>query len=221
MFGTQRPLAAILLWLFASRALAGEPPRQISFATADGGTIVADAYGEGGGDGVVLAHGSAFDKESWRPLAEQLAAKGYRVLAIDFRGWGKSTPGETKNALFEDVLGAVRYLHANGAARVSVVGGSMGGGAAGEAAVRASPGEIDRIVLLSPAPIAAPERVGGDKLVVASEHEPAVDRIKALYEKMPEPKRLVLLPGTAHAQHIFATEQGERLTATVTDFLSR
>ena len=124
-------------------------------------------------------------------------------------------------ALFEDVLGAVRYLHANGAAHVSVVGGSMGGGAAGEAAVRASPGEIDRIVLLSPAPVATPERVGGDKLVVASEHEPAVDRIKALYEKMPEPKRLVLLPGTAHAQHIFATEQGERLTATVTDFLSR
>ena len=76
-------------------------------------------------------------------------------------------------------------------------------------------------MLLSPAPVATPERVGGDKLVVASEHEPAVDRIKALYEKMPEPKRLVLLPGTAHAQHIFATEQGERLTATITDFLSR
>jgi len=38
---------------------------------------------------------------------------------------------------------------------------------------------------------------------------------------MPEPKRLVLLPGTAHPQHIFATEQGERLTVTVTDFLSR
>ena len=194
---------------------------RVSFPTADGGTIDADLYGKHGRDGIVLAHGAAFAKESWHAVAADLAAKGFRVLAIDFRGWGKSTPGETKNALFEDVLGAVRYLHANGAAHVSVVGGSMGGGAAGEAAVRASPGEIDRIVLLSPAPIAAPERVGGDKLVVASEHEPAVDRIKALYEKMPEPKRLVLLPGTAHAQHIFATEQGERVTATVTDFLSR
>ena len=220
MFGTQRPLAAILLWLLASRALAGEPPRQISFATADGGTIFADAYGEGGGDGVVLAHGSAFDKESWRPLAEQLAAKGYRVLAIDFRGWGKSTAGSAKDALFEDVLAAVRTLRRGGAARVSVIGGSMGGGAAAEAAARA-PGEIDRLVLLSPAPVSAPEGIGGDKLVVASANEPAVERIKALYEKAPEPKRLVLLPGTAHAQHIFRTDQSERLTATIIEFLSR
>jgi len=214
-------LAALLSCTLASAALAAEPPRLVSFPTADGGTIDADLYGEHGRDGIVLAHGAAFAKESWHAVAADLAAKGFRVLAIDFRGWGKSTPGESKNALFEDVLGAVRYLHANGAARVSVVGGSLGGGAAAEAAARASAGEIDRIVLLSPAPVATPERVGGDKLVVASEHEPAVDRIKALYEKMPEPKRLVLLPGTAHAQHIFATEQGERLTATVTDFLSR
>src|SRR6058998_1089086 len=97
----------------------------------------------------------AFDKESWRPLAEQLAAKGYRVLAIDFRGWGKSTAGLAKDALFEDVLAAVRTLHREGAARVSVIGGSMGGGAAAEATARA-PGEIDRLVLLSPASVGAP-----------------------------------------------------------------
>jgi len=214
-------LAALLSCALASAALAAEPPRLVSFPTADGGTIYADLYGEGGRNGIVLAHGAAFEKSSWHALAEQLAAKGFRVLAIDFRGWGKSTPGETKNALFEDVLGAVRYLRGNGAAHVSVVGASMGGGAAGEAAARASAGEIDRVVLLSPTPFAAPERTGGDKLVVASKDEPAVDRSKALYEKMPAPKRLVLLPGTAHAQHIFPTEQGERLTATVADFLSR
>src|SRR5205823_7354319 len=186
MFGTQRPLAAILLWLFASRALAGEPPRPISFATADGGTIVADAYGEGGGDGVVLAHGSAFDKESWRPLAEQLAAKGYRVLAIDFRGWGKSTAGAAKDALFEDLLAAVRYLHRGGAARVSLVGASMGGGAAAQAAARAAPGEIDRLVLLSPAPASTPERVRGDNLFFACVHEPAVERIQGFFLEFAE-----------------------------------
>jgi len=205
--------------LLASAALAAEPPRLISFATADGGTVFADAYGESGSDGVVLGHGAAFDKESWRPLAEQLAAKGLRVLAIDFRGWGKSTAGTAKDALFEDLLAAVRHLHRDGAARVSLVGASMGGAAAVQAAARAAPGEIDRLVLLSPAG-SAPERVGGDKLVVASEHEPAIERIQALYEKLAEPKRLVLLPGTAHAQHIFDTDQSKRLTATVVEFLS-
>ena len=213
------PVAAMLPCLLASGTFGGEPPRQISFATADGGTVFADVYGEGGRDGVVLAHGSAFNRESWRPLAEQLAGKGYRVLAIDFRGWGKSTAGSTKDALFEDVLAAVRTLRRGGAARVSVIGGSMGGGAAAEATARA-PGEIDRLVLLSPAPVSAAERIGGDKLVVASAKEPAVERIKALYEKAPEPKRLVLLPGTAHAQHIFRTDQAGRLTATIIESLS-
>jgi len=212
--------AILLAWLLASACLGAEPPRLVSFAAADGGTVFADAYGEGGRDAVVLAHGAAFDKESWRPLAEQLAAKGLRVLAIDFRGWGKSTAGSAKDALFEDVLAAVRYLRRGGAARVSVVGASMGGGAAAEAAVRASPGEIDRLVLLSPAPAGPPERFSGDKLVVASEHEPAIERIKAMYEKTPAPKRLVLLPGTAHAQHIFDTDQSGRLTAAVIEFLS-
>src|SRR5437867_9780756 len=178
MFGTRRPMAAVLLCLLASGGLAGEPPQQISFATADGGTIVADAYGEGGGDGVVLAHGSAFDKESWRPLAEQLAAKGFRVLAIDFRGWGKSSAGSAKDALFEDVLAAVRYLRRGGAVRVSAIGASMGGGATAEAAARAAPGEIDRLILLSPAPVGAPERITGDKLFVASADEPMAERIK-------------------------------------------
>src|SRR5437870_4487301 len=175
---SRRPAAAILPCLLACGALAGEAPRQMSFATADGGTVFADVYGEGGRDGVVLAHGSAFDKESWRPLAEQLAAKGYRVLAIDFRGWGKSTAGSAKDALFEDVLAAVRYLRRGGAARVSVIGGSMGGGAAAEATARA-PGEIERLVLLSPASGSAPARISGGKLVAASANEPAGGRIKA------------------------------------------
>ena len=119
-----------LVCLLASAGLAAEPPRPASFATADGGTVFADVYGNAGHEGVVLAHGAAFSKESWRSLAEQLAAKGFRVLAIDFRGWGKSTGGAAKDALFEDVLAAVRYLRRGGAARVSVVGASMGGGAA-------------------------------------------------------------------------------------------
>jgi len=56
-------------------------------------------------------------------------------------------------------------------------------------------------------------------LFVASRDEPAVARVRQAYEAAPEPKQLLLLPGTAHAQHIFATDQSAALTAAIVDFL--
>jgi pimeloyl-ACP methyl ester carboxylesterase len=77
-------------------------------------------------------------------------------LALDFRGYGKSRgPGDSDPMdapLHLDVLAAVRYLRTTGAKSVSIVGGSMGGGAAGDASIASRPGEIDRLVLLGAAP---------------------------------------------------------------------
>jgi pimeloyl-ACP methyl ester carboxylesterase len=193
---------------------------EVSFDTADGGRVYADVYGDATTDAVVLAHGAAFERASWRELAERLAAKGHQVMAIDFRGYGKSTAGTAADARFEDILAAVRYLRRASAHRVTVIGASMGGGAAAEAATRAAPGEIDRLVLLSPVPIEHPERIGGRKLFIASAHEPSVERVKEQYDRAPEPKRLLLLPGTAHAQHIFATDQAGPLAGAIDDFVA-
>ena len=84
--------------LILSAALLPVHPLQaqqhVSFATEDGGKICADVYGKGK-RAVVLAHGGRFTKESWRPQAEVLAAKGFKVVAFDFRGFGCSTgPGD-------------------------------------------------------------------------------------------------------------------------------
>src|SRR5262249_46043878 len=148
-----------------------------------------------------------------------LADRGHQVLAIDVRGYGHSATGSDSRALFEDVLAAVRYLRGGGVDRVAVCGASMGGRAAGEAAVRAAPGEIDRLILLSPVAIADPERLREPVLFVASEKEPMAAQVTDEYRRAPEPKQLVLLPGTAHAQHIFATEQAGRLRTTIAGFL--
>jgi pimeloyl-ACP methyl ester carboxylesterase len=111
----------------------------------------ADLYGHGN-KGVVLAHGGRFNKESWRDQASFLASAGFQILAIDFRGFGCSKgPGQEDfdTAPFDkDVLSAVRYLKARGAKKVSVVGGSFGGSAAGDASIKSARGEIDRIVFL-------------------------------------------------------------------------
>lgn len=199
----------------------GAPPRQVSFDTADGGHIVGDLYGDGA-DAVVLAHGAVFNKESWAPLAQLLAARGHLVLAIDFRGVGASTPGRDDKALYQDVLAAVRYVRAHGATSVGVVGASMGGGAAARAAVAARAGEINRLFLLSPVPIADPEAMkAGRYMYVASRHEKLAPSIKEPWSRAPEPKRLELLDGDAHAQNIFATDQGTKLTSLIADFLGR
>ncbi|HSU60293.1 MAG TPA: alpha/beta fold hydrolase, partial [Bryobacteraceae bacterium] len=127
----------------------------VSFPTRDGGLIYADLYGTGNRS-VVLAHGGQFNKESWREQARALTAAGFRVLAIDFRGYGKSRgPGQAdplSAPLYIDVLAAVHYLREHGAKTVSVVGGSMGGSAAADASIHSQSGEINRLVLLAAAP---------------------------------------------------------------------
>lgn len=214
-----------MLWptlVFALAAVVQAPPPQtISFETADGARIAADIYGKGP-DAVVLAHGAAFNKESWQSLAETLSARGHRVMAIDFRGYGGSTLGREDKALYQDVLAAVRFLRASGATTVSVVGASMGGGASARAAVAAKPGEVDRLFLLSPVAIETPEAMkAGRLLYLASRDEPLAPSIQQQYERAPEPKRLVLLDGNAHAQNIFKTNQAARLTALIVEFLDK
>src|SRR5436190_5298591 len=100
--------------IMAAFVLAGliAAQERVSFPTQDGGLVYADVYGKGD-RGVVLAHGARFNKESWKKQAETLAAAGFRVLAFDFRGYGKSRgPGQAdplSAPLRFDVLAAVRY----------------------------------------------------------------------------------------------------------------
>jgi dienelactone hydrolase len=201
----------------------------ITFAAEDGGLVVADLYGTGE-HGVVLAHGGRFNKESWKPQASALAAAGFRVVAIDFRGYGQSKgPGQAdplSAPLHLDVLAAVRYLRQAKVSTVSVVGASMGGGAAADAAIASKPGEIDRLVFLAGVGGDAPERLSGRKLFITARDDKSGDgtlrlvKIREQYERAPEPKELVILDGTAHAQYLFDTDQGERLLGEIVRFLS-
>lgn len=216
----------------ASLLLVGSAAAQklVSFPTQDGGLVYADMYGEGA-RGVVLAHGGRFNKESWEKQARALEKAGFRVLAIDFRGYGQSRgPGQSDPLgapLHLDALAAVRYLRKAGATTVSVVGGSMGGGAAADATIEAEAGEIDCLVGLgSVAGSGPPEKMKGRKLFIvarddASADGPRLPGFQRQYEKIPEPKRLLILDGSAHAQFLFQTDQGDRVMREILEFLSR
>ncbi len=74
--------------------------------------------------------------------------------------------------------------------------------------------------------IEKPERMKGRKLFITcrddlgSGDKPRLNEIRDYYNKAPEPKELVILDGSAHAQFIFATDQGERLMREILRFLS-
>ena len=199
------------------------PPQQVSFPTEDAGLVFADIYGTGDRC-VVLAHGARFDKESWKEQAHRLANAGYRVTAIDFRGYGKSRGGAASQSpqdeMHLDVLAAARHLREQGAAKVFVMGGSMGGRAAANAVVHGSTGAIDGLILLAHAPVEHPERITGSKLFATAHGDPVTPRVLDQYQKAPDPKELFMLDGRAHAQFLFTTDQNERLMQEILRFLS-
>jgi pimeloyl-ACP methyl ester carboxylesterase len=222
-------LVAVIVSLFVAPFLAETTAAQthVFFPTEDGGVIYADVYGHSG-RAIVLAHGGRFNKESWEKQARTLVSTGFRVLALDFRGYGKSRgPGDSEpmNApLHLDILAAVRYLRNSGAKSVSVVGGSMGAGAAGDASIASRPGEIDRLVFLGGAPNGSAEKLKSPSLFIVARDDtsgdgPRLPGIQQQYDKAPQPKSLVVLEGSAHAQYLFETDQADRVIGEILHFL--
>jgi hypothetical protein len=113
-------------------------PELVTIPVSDGGTACADRYGRGS-RAVVLAHGGRFDKESW--------AKQGRAGAGRVRSPGRSIFAATVVARRHVERGSVRRSRSRrprrrrlaareGATSVSIVGGSMGGGAAAQASTK-------------------------------------------------------------------------------------
>ena len=221
-----RALTVIFVAFILAQAAAAQ--KTVSIPTEDGGVIYADVY-EGGGRAVVLAHGGRFNKESWGKQARTLASRGFRVLALDFRGYGRSRgPGQADPLgapLHLDVLAAVRYLQSTGAQTVSVIGASMGAGAAGDASIASQPGEIDRLVFLGGAPNGPAEKLKSPALFIVARNDtsgdgPRLPGIQQQYDKAPQPKSLIILEGSAHAQYLFQTELAGRVMREILHFLS-
>lgn len=82
----------------------------------------------GTGRPVILLHGWPLSADSWDDQAVAIAEAGYRVIAYDRRGFGRSDQpwnGYDYNTLADD-LAAV--IDATGAKEATIVGFSMGGG---------------------------------------------------------------------------------------------
>jgi dienelactone hydrolase len=125
----------------------GETPVQLK--ASDGARVYGVEVGTGT-TGVVLGHQYLSDHCELMGFARELAARGYRALAIDFRGYGASTGGDGRR-LDRDLAAAAGRLRADGATRVFVVGASMGGTAALAAASWVAPPVAGVVSLSGPA----------------------------------------------------------------------
>jgi dienelactone hydrolase len=103
----------------------------VRLKTADGVSLAGVVLGSGT-TGVALAHERGANLCNWLPFARVLAARGYRVLAFDHRGYGESQfvnyPRNLR--LDKDVASAVAELRRRGSTRFALMGASMGATAA-------------------------------------------------------------------------------------------
>jgi pimeloyl-ACP methyl ester carboxylesterase len=154
---------------------------------------------------LVLAPQASADACSWLAWARQQAAAGYRVLAFDFNGEGRSRRGDTsKNS--GDVEAAARFARERGATGVVLVGASRGGTAVLVAASRLDP-PATAVLSLSgvdeyagESAIQAVPRLTAPVLFLAATGDGSFPTMaKAMYDATPGDRRsLVVVPGQVH-----------------------
>lgn len=106
-----------------------------------------------GGDGraVVLIHGWPLSSDSWSDQIPALTDAGYRVVAYDRRGFGRSGPGDSYgyDALTDDLDNVISDLELTD---VTLVGFSMGGGEVARYASRHGLEKVHSVVFAAAIP---------------------------------------------------------------------
>jgi fermentation-respiration switch protein FrsA (DUF1100 family) len=135
----------------AAAVLAGI--EEVTYPTADGldlaAWLVPPAEGERRGT-VVVFNGNAGNRADRAPLAEALAARGYAVLLVDYRGYGGNPGSPSEEGLALDAQAAVAYLRTRSGLdsdRLVYFGESLGAAVALRLAVQQEPAAL---VLRSP-----------------------------------------------------------------------
>jgi len=123
-------LGAVAGVLSGAAAGAAASPEDLSGADTAPANSVRLHIEDTGGDGrpVVLIHGWPLSAQAWEPQVSVLQAAGYRVVAYDRRGFGRSdkpASGYGYDALADDLQ---RVIEQCGLEDLTLVGFSMGGG---------------------------------------------------------------------------------------------
>jgi pimeloyl-ACP methyl ester carboxylesterase len=165
------------------------PTAEGQTVTVNGADLYYEVHGDPNGQPVLLLHGSLGSSEEFNYLAPVLVAAGYRVVAMDCRGRGRSAWGDmpiTYEQMAADAVGLLDHL---GIATADVVGVSDGAAISLDLATHYSE-RLDRVVAY--ATILTPEGIQ----FVESDQMPPFEYFIAMYRLLaPEPERFEELLG--------------------------
>jgi non-heme chloroperoxidase len=135
-----------------------------TITTNDGMTIFYKDWGPQGAKPIVFHHGWPLSGDDWDTQMLYFLGKGFRVIAHDRRGHGRSTQGSDGHDMDHyaaDVAAVVSHLDLRNAVHV---GHSTGGGEAAHYAARHSQGRVAKLVLIGAVPpimLKTPANPGG------------------------------------------------------------
>ena len=126
--------------------------RDDSVITSDGAQIVYKDWGAKSPQPIVFHHGWPFSSDDWETQMLFFLSKGYRVIAHDRRGHGRSDPvseGHDMDHYAEDVAAVVEQLDLRNTIHV---GHSTGGGEAARYVARHGGSRVAKLVLIGAVP---------------------------------------------------------------------
>jgi len=200
---------------------------KVEFTSGDGARLVGIELGQGR-TGVVLAHQNSSDLCEWLPYGNQLAKKGYRVLAFDFAGEGGSGDPESPAALDGEVVAAVEHIRSRGASDVVLMGASKGGTAILTAAATITPAPKALVSLSAPgrfdamdALAAAPKLQSATLYLAGRTDGQFAISAQQLYDATPAASRTILVVDEgAHGTALLRSGSGDKVTQAIEALLA-
>ncbi len=122
------------------------------FTSNDGAQIFFKDWGPKDAQPIVFHHGWPLSADDWDAQMMFFALKGYRVIAHDRRGHGRSDQTDTGNEMdtyAADVIALAKHLDLKNAVHI---GHSTGGGEVAHYVARAEPGRVAKAVLVGAVP---------------------------------------------------------------------
>jgi len=196
------------------------PSIPVHFTTQDHVQLAGQFYGNGGTTAIICSHEYRGTKDDWSDSAPWFAARGFMVLAYDFRGWGESQGPSDVSKQDRDVLAAIALVHSRGAKRVILLGASMG---ADISLIVAAETPVAGVITLSPEYLFGLSNnqikaIFAPKLFINSQNDGFADDTQQMFQNARPPKALHLYPGNAHGVAIFETQYGQDLIARIITF---